>query len=80
MDFDKWFYSQDRLVKIILIILPVIGWIIEVLVRLSALLRKTTNTNIIGFVLFLLLGGLWIPTIIDVVYFVLYDKFLLLEA
>lgn len=79
MTFDKWFEKQDRLVKIILLIIPFVGWVVEVLVRLSALLRKTSTTNILGFVLFLLLGGLWIPTLIDLIYFIVTDKFLFFE-
>lgn len=79
MSFDKWFEEQDRLVKIILLIIPFVGWIVEVLLRLSALLRKSSTTNILGFVLFLVLGGLWVPALIDLIYFILTDKFLLLE-
>ena len=79
MTFDKWFEKQDRLVKIILLIIPFVGWVVEILVRLSALLRKTSTTNILGFVLFLLLGGLWIPTLIDLIYFIVTDKFLFFE-
>ncbi len=79
MEFDTWFNKQDRLVKIILLIIPFVGWVVEILVRLSALLRKTSTTNILGFVLFLVLGGFWIPTLIDLIYFIVKDQFLLLE-
>ena len=79
MTFDKWFEEQDRLVKIILLIIPFVGWVVEVLVRLSAMLRNSSTTNILGFVLFLVLGGFWVPAIIDLLYFILTDKFLLLE-
>ena len=79
MEFDKWFEKQERIVKIILLIIPVVGWIVEVLVRLSAVLRKSSTTNILGFVLFLLLGGFWLPTLIDLVYFILKDQFLFYE-
>ena len=34
MTFDKWFEKQDRIVKIILLIIPFVGWIVEVLVRI----------------------------------------------
>ena len=79
MEFDTWFNKQERLVKIILLIIPFVGWVVEILVRLSALLRKSSTTNILGFVLFLVLGGFWIPTLIDLIYFIVKDKFLLLE-
>ena len=39
MTFDKWFNKQSRLLKILLLILPVVGWIVECLIRLSVMLR-----------------------------------------
>ena len=79
MNFDKWFNSQSRLVQVILFILPIVGWVVEILVRLSALLRKQSTTNILGFVLYLVLGGFWIPVLIDLVYLILKGKLILTE-
>lgn len=79
MNFDKWFNSQSRLVQVIIFILPIVGWVVEILVRLSALLRKQTTTNILGFVLYLVLGGFWIPVLIDLVYLILKGKLILTE-
>ena len=79
MNFDKWFNSQSRLVQVIIFILPVVGWVVEILVRLSALLRKQSTTNILGFVLYLLVGGLWIPVLVDLVYLILKGKLILTE-
>ena len=71
MSFDKWFNSQDRLLKVILLILPLIGWIVELLVRLSVMLRKKDVVSIVVFVLFLVVGWSWIICVIDLIYFVL---------
>ena len=30
MNFDKWFNSQDRLLQVILLIIPFVGWIVAV--------------------------------------------------
>ena len=79
MNFDKWFNSQSRLVQVIIFILPIVGWVVEILVRLSALLRKQTTTNILGFVLYLVIGGFWIPVLIDLVYLILNGKLILTE-
>jgi len=79
MNFDKWFNSQSRLVQVIIFILPIVGWVVEILVRLSALLRKQSTTNILGFVLYLLIGGLWIPVLVDLVYLILNGKLILTE-
>ena len=79
MNFDKWFNEQDRLIQVILIIIPFVGWIVEILVRLSAVLRKSSSTNILGLVLYILIGAFIIPEIIDLVYLILHGKLILTE-
>ena len=68
MNVDKWFEEQQLVVKIILIVLPFVGWIMEILIRISAYLRNKNNVDLVLLILFLLLGWSWIPLIIDVVY------------
>ncbi len=77
MTFDKWFDGQSKLVKVILLVIPMVGWIVEVLVRLSALLRKSSTTNLLGFVLFLLVGA--VACYIDAIVLILTDKLLIIE-
>jgi len=79
MTFDKWFEKQERIVKIILLIIPFVGWVVEILVRLSAVLRKSSTTNILGLVLYIVLGGFWVPALIDLIYLILNDKLILYE-
>lgn len=71
MAFDKWFNSQDRLLQVILLIIPFVGWIVELLVRLSVMLRKKDVVSIVVFVLFLVIGWGWFLCVIDLVYLVL---------
>ena len=52
MSFDKTFNSQSLLVKIILLIIPFVGWGVEILVRLSVLLRKRDAVSLIAFIAF----------------------------
>ena len=68
MNVDKWFEEQSLVVKIILIILPFVGWIMEILIRISAYMRNKNSMDLILLILFLLLGWTWIPLIIDVVF------------
>lgn len=70
MNFDRWFNSQDRLVKVILLIIPIIGWIVECLVRLSIMLRTKSILHIVVFLLFLFVGWSWILCLIDLIYLV----------
>lgn len=56
MTFDKWYEGQSRLLKIILLLIPFVGWIVEILVRVSACLRKGTTVNLLGLIVFVLFG------------------------
>lgn len=68
MNFDQWFDKQSLVVKIILIILPLVGWVMEILIRISAYTRNKNNMDLVLLIVFLLLGWTWIPLIIDVIY------------
>lgn len=51
MTFDKWFNQQDRLVQIILLLIPGLNWIMEILIRLSVFLRKKDIVSLFLFIL-----------------------------
>lgn len=77
MEFDKWFKEQSLLIKVILLIIPFVGWIVEILVRLSAVLRNSSTVNIIGLVLGII--GNWFWGIVDLIYLLVTGNLLLLE-
>ena len=77
MNFDKWFEQQSLLIKVILLILPFVGWVVEILVRLSATLRNASTINIVGLVLGVI--GNWIWSVVDLVFLILKGNLLLLE-
>ncbi len=68
MQFDKWFNKQSTLLKVILLLLPVVGWIVEVLVRLSVMLRTKSIVHIVVFLVFLFVGWGWFLGVIDLIY------------
>ncbi len=68
MTFDKWFNSQNTLLKVILLIIPIVGWIVELLVRLSVMLRKQDAVSIVVFLVFLIIGWGWFLCVIDLIY------------
>ena len=37
---DDWFHKQNKLIQVLLLIIPFINWIVEILVRWSAFLKK----------------------------------------
>ena len=71
MTFDKWFNKQSTLIKAILLLLPVVGWICECLIRLSVALRTKSGVHIVVFLLFLFVGWGWFLGVIDFVYMLL---------
>ena len=79
MHVDKWFDEKSKLLKIILIIIPFVGWVVEVLVRISAIIRKPSGINIAGAIVYAVLGGFWVLCVIDVICLILNDRLLLIE-
>ena len=77
MTFDKWFEEQSLLIKVILLILPVVGWVVEVLVRLSAFLRKNSTVNLVGLIIGII--GNWIWSVIDLVVLLVTGRLFLIE-
>ncbi len=68
MKFDGWFNKQNRLIQIILLILPIVGWVTELLVRLSVMLRTKSIVHVVVFLLFLFLGWGIVLQIIDLLF------------
>ncbi len=58
MEFDKWFKGLNRIVQLILLIIPLVNFVIELLVRLSVLLRKSDAVSIVMLILVFITGGL----------------------
>ena len=77
MEFDKWFEKQSLLIKVILLIIPLVGWVVEILVRLSAFLRKQTALNIVGLILGIFGNIIW--AIVDLIILLVTGKLFLLE-
>ncbi len=47
----SWFNKQSRLVQIILLLIPGVNWIVELFVRITAVLEKPSTENILGLIL-----------------------------
>lgn len=46
-NFAKWFYKQGILIQLILLLIPVVNWVVEVLVRWSAFLKTKSLFTLI---------------------------------
>jgi hypothetical protein len=77
MTFDKWFEEQALWLKIVLLVIPFVGWVMEILIRVSAVIRKSSVINIVGLVIGVFGNIIW--AIIDLVFMILKGQLLLVE-
>ena len=57
MNLDKAFKGLPRIVQLLLLIIPFVGWLTEILVRLSSFLRDKDSAKIVGLLLYILPTG-----------------------
>ena len=76
MTFDKWFEEQALWLRVVLLIVPFVGWVMEILIRVSAIIRKSSTLNIVGLIL-----GVVVPIfgIVDAIVLLITGKQLILE-
>lgn len=79
MNFDVWFHKQSKIIQIVLLIIPFVGWIVDLLVRWSAFIKNQSLVNLVMALVVTLLGEFWVLTILDGVMIALYNKLLLEE-
>lgn len=77
--FYQWFNKQSVLLKVILLIIPFVGWVVELLVRGTKALDKKDTVSIVVFILFLVVGWGWVLNLIDIIYMVLTGHLILAE-
>lgn len=74
---DNWFHKQSKIIQIILLIIPFVGWIVDLLVRWSAFLRNKSLVNLVMALIITFLGEFWILTILDAIWIALNNKLFL---
>ena len=79
MTFDKWFYQQSKFVQVILLLIPFVGWVAELLIRLSVYLRTKSTLHLVVFIVFVVIGWGWILAIADLIYLLLTGHLFLAE-
>lgn len=74
----KKFQKLSRLVQVLLLLIPVVNFFTEVIVRVSALLEKPTLRNILGVVLAIFSLGIlgWV----DIIWVLLFKHLFLCKA
>ena len=72
--FDK---KENSLIVGILLLIPFVGWVIEILVRISAFIRKNSTLNLVGMIIAII--GNWPWQIVDLIVLIVTGKLFLLE-
>ena len=78
-EFYKWFNKQSILLKVILLVIPFVGWVVELLVRGTRMIDKKDTVSIVVFILFVIVGWGWVLEVIDLVYMVLFGHLILAD-
>ena len=76
---EKWFSKLSFLTQAILLIIPFVGFLVEVSIRIFVVVRYHSKKNITGLVISILLGWTLLFNLIDI--YVLYstDDLMLIE-
>ncbi len=72
---DKWFHSLNKLIQVILLLIPGVNWIVEIIVRWSAVLRKGGLISIIVAIIVTIPSGIIIGWL-DAIWTLLFNKLL----
>ena len=73
-NFAKWFYKQGILMQVILLLIPVVNWFVEILVRWSAWM-KTKNLITLVVAIVVTFGGAIIGWL-DIIWLLLFGHLL----
>ena len=77
--FAGWFYSQNFLIQLILLLIPGVNWVVEILVRWSAWLKTNNLLTLIFAILVTLPTGVAIG-LLDFVWLLLFGHLLFAKA
>ena len=76
---EKWFSRLDILTQAILLLIPFVGFIIEIGIRVFAIIRLHSKKNIIGLLIAILFGWTILFNLIDVIVLSKTDDLMLIE-
>jgi len=73
---DVWYHKQNKLVQVLLLFIPVVNWVVEILVRWSAFLKKGGAIRLIVCIIVTIPSGIIIGWL-DAIWTLLFNKLLL---
>lgn len=78
-NFAKKFEQLPLLIKIILLLIPVVNWVTEILVRLASFLGKGDAFNLLGLILAILPTGVILGWL-DIIWIIFFGRYFLQKA
>lgn len=77
-----WFKKQSNIIQLVLLILPLVGWIVEVIIRWERVLNGKGKSvlDIVVALVYTLVAWVWVPTIIDAILCVLGKGLLFIDV
>lgn len=77
-NFAKWFYKQNLLIQIILLLIPFVNWVVEILVRWSAYLKTKNTLTLVAAIIVTIFGAFvgWL----DIVWLLIFKHLVLAKA
>ena len=76
----KKFFDLPRIVQIILLIIPVLGWVVELIIRWSAVFEKFTILNLVAALIYTFFGWGIVLQIVDIIWILLFKHLFLTKA
>ena len=76
----KKFFDLPRIVQIILLIIPVLGWVVELIIRWSAVFEKFTILNLVAALVYTFFGWGIVLQIVDIIWILLFKHLFLTKA
>lgn len=73
---DSWFHKQNKLIQILLLLIPFVNYLVEILVRWSAFLHKGGLIRLVICILVTIPSGIIIGWL-DLIWILLFNKLLL---
>ena len=75
----KWFYKQNKLIQLILLLIPGVNWVVEICVRWSAFLNRPRLFTLIFAILATIPSGIALG-LVDLVWMLLFNHLLFAKA
>ena len=76
---ENKFYGLNIILQIVLLVIPFVNWIVEMIVRWSTFIHKSSALNLVGALIVTFFGAFYILEILDIIWICLNKKLFLVE-